>query len=181
MRLTHHSKHNRSFIIIVTVVLCVVFTALVMTRIQKLYNLEAPQLQITQTAAPSDEEVNLDYINSITEWEMYEDAEFPLQIEIPKGWELTPNFDYNYERHLELKTPDGRTVIRIFISEDTYVAVEGLNGDIIETSTGDDVINFDGLIYATRVGGLYYTYDGTSDLNAKSVLAKIVDGARYEN
>lgn len=179
MRLTHHHKSSRSFILLVTIVLCTVFAALVMTRIQRLYDVK-PQLQIKQTEAPSDEQVNFDYISNVTEWKEYIDPAFPLKINIPKEWNVVPNTEYSIDRHLELQIPDGRTVIRIFISEESYVAVEGLDGEIEETSTGDDVINYDGIIFATRVGDYYYTYDATSDLNAKDILAKIVDTAEYQ-
>ncbi len=179
MRLTHHHQSSRSFIILIIVVLCAVFTALVLTRIQRLYNVE-PQLQTEQTQTPPQAEAIDEAVYNVTEWQPYTDSNFPLQIEIPKGWEITPNTDFDMAKHLELKTPDKRTVIRIFISEKSYIAVEDLDGDIQETSTGDDVINFDGAIYATRVGKYYYTYDGSADSKVQDILAHIVDKAAYK-
>lgn len=180
MRLTHHHKSSRSFIILVIIVLTTVFSALVLTRIQKLYRLET-SLNIAETQAPaqlSNTETN--EIPKITEWEVYQDSEFPLSIDIPKGWSITPNNQYQIDRHLELKMPNNRTVIRIFISKTGYVDVDGLDGEIEITSTGDNVINYDGIIYATRVGDYYYTYDATGEPLAKEILAEIVDKATYE-
>lgn len=180
MRLTHHHKSSRSFILLVIIVLTAVFSALVLTRIQKLYRLETT-LNVTQTQAPSElTNTQVDEFPKITDWEPYQDTEYPLSINIPQGWTITPNYQYKIDRHLELKMPNGRVVIRIFVSKTGYVDVDGLDGDIQITSTGDNVINYDGIIYATRVGNYYYTYDATGEPLAKDLLSEIVDKATYE-
>lgn len=180
MRLTHHHKSSRSFVILTIVVLTAVFSALVLTRIQRLYELDTT-IKIPETKAPSELSVNsLDQIPETTEWQLYTDPVYPLSMNIPKGWTVTPNDKYNIDRHLEVKLPSGRTVIRIFISKTGYVDVGGLDGDIQITSTGDNVINYDGIIYATRVGDYYYTYDATGEPLAKNILSEMVDEATYE-
>lgn len=180
MQLTHHSTPSRSFIVLIVIVLCTVYAALVLTRINRLYVDDAQTTQpepINNVEAPTLEAVTeLD----TTDWEEFADKTYPLTIKIPDGWDTTTSDDLENLYLISITQDDPEALIRIFIAKEKPAEIGFLQSRNFTSKLNYSGTNYDNMIYHIKAGELYYTFDGTAAPDYAAELAAIVNSAKLE-
>lgn len=172
MRLTHHVKSTRSFILLTIVVILTVYTAVILVRIQS-------QTLLTDTSStqPSTIHSSIDTSN----WQDYQDRVYPLHVKFPETWKYSADITTLPGYYTVNLTPqDSKTSIRIYINDKDFVAVDNLKGNQQTIAKNLTVTNYDGLIYTIKVGDYYYTFDGTMAPLSTTELSEIVRLAKFE-
>lgn len=172
MRLTHHTRATRSFIILTILTMMVVYTAFALGRIQS----RSAYSNRRDLATLSDPGADLD----TSQWQNYSDNAYPLRISYPETW------GYSADRTtipgvytINLAPTQDAPPIRIYISQENFIAVDHLSGIPIRITGGHIATNYEDLVYAVKVGDNYYTFDGTMNESYKAELAEIVRTARF--
>lgn len=172
MKLTHHLKSTRSFILIAFIVLLTVYTAVVLTRIQM-------RATMNELSTVGTMPKNQQYDTS--DWQKYQDPAYPISISYPETWTYSadiktlPGF-YT----INLFPKDSKNSVRIYISEEDFVAVDNLKGNQQTIAKNLTVTNYQDLIYTIKVGDYFYTFDGTLADQYQAELSEIVRLARFE-
>ena len=179
MKLTHHEKHNRSFIIIFVIILCVVFTALVLIRIQNLYNLETSKNIAPNIEQRQEEPTFNQTVDESTGMKTVSENGYPMQIKIPVDWNVKGDETLSEIRHLILTSPSGNNSISIFVSKKSYAAAGGVVGKKETTPNGSTFVNYDDVIYTTKAGEYFYTFDASGFPNVKELLKEIINTAEF--
>ena len=179
MKLTHHEKHNRSFIIIVVIILCVVFTALVLVRIQRLYNLEASKNLAPKPEQRQEEQTINQIVDESTGMKTVSENGYPMQIKIPVDWNVKGDETFPEIRHLILTSPSGNNSFSIFVSKKSYAAAGGVIGKKETTTNGSTFVNYDDVIYTTKAGEYFYTFDASGYPDVKELLKEIINTAEF--
>ncbi|GEM_PF-1436918 len=174
MKLTHHSTPSRSFILLTFIVLCAVYAALVLTRINRVYEPEVEVVTTEQpTQSPQTETITTDV--DTTDWEVYNDDQFPLIISHPESLTVDVNTELEGYYIVDLSRTTPRTSIKIFISDEGFAGTAALAGSDFITSNGYTATNYDNIIYTIKVGEYFYTFDGTNAPNLQNELAEIIN------
>ena len=101
-------------------------------------------------------------------WQTYKDKTYPISFQYPKGWtaKSTPINKQGFYT-ITVKPSDKTPNIQIFISQQSFLGMEGLKVDpyTLGTLQGQSV---DGSLIALKAGDNYFTFDGS--LNTKDVL-----------
>lgn len=174
MKLTHHSTPSRSFILLTFIVLCTVYAALVLTRINRVYG---PQAEVTTTkklTQPTDAKTITTNVDT-TDWANYNDDRFPLIISYPKSLTIDTNTKLEEYYIINLTETTSKASIKIFISDKGFAGTAALAGSDFITKNGYTATNYDNIIYTIKVGEYFYTFDGTNAPNLQNELAEIVN------
>ncbi len=172
MRLTHHTRATRSFIIIIVLTMLAVYTAFALGRIQN-RNANYDRRDLASMSNPGP---NLD----TSDWQTYTDNAYPLKISYPNTWYYSADRTTIPDVYtINLAPEKDAQPIRIFISKESFIAVDNLKGKQIRIAVGQIATNYDDLVYAVKVGDNYYTFDGTMNEAYKKELAEIVRTARF--
>lgn len=172
MKLTHHLKSTRSFIILAFVVLLTAYTAVILSNIQ------------VRTTPKASDEANLIVRNNkldTSDWQEYLDTSYPLRIYYPETWTYSADITSLAGFYtVNLYPEDSKTPVRIYISDQDFVAVDNLKGNQQTIAKNLTVTKYDDLIYTIKVGDYYYTFDGTMAESYSEELSEIVRMARFE-
>lgn len=175
MKLTHHSTPSRSFILLIVITLCTVYAALVLSRINRLYQQETITISPERTTTPPITR-SLPLLDT-SQWREYRDNEVPLIIQAPPGWRITFNKDLDDFYTVVLTRNSPRAQIKIYVSENSFAAIEGLT---LQNTTAESKYQFtlyDDSILTTKVGEYYYTFDGVNASEDFDVLSTIAQTA----
>lgn len=175
MKLTHHSTPSRSFILLTIIVLCTVYAALVLTRINKLY-LEETEVPAPQPTTLTESERTLEQIPQLdtTDWVEYNDDVYPFTIYVPKGWRIKLNDQIENLYLVSITQTSPQSLIRIFITKVEPERPALTPTQTFKTNSGYEVTNYNNTIYQVKVGDVYYTFDGSAAPESKDLLKTIV-------
>lgn len=181
MRLTHHSTPSRSFIILTIIVLCTVYAALVLTRINRLYVAEETKdttevvEQPHQEQKPEQPAFPQVQPADTTNWNKFADQDYPITLLRPQGWNVTWNDDINDLYILYITRNNPRAQIRIYLTKTEPVEPHAFGKMNFTTKNGYQATNFYNNIYHLKYGEYYYVFDGNSAQNYREELAGIVN------
>lgn len=182
MRLTHHSTPSRSFILLTIIVLCTVYAALVLSRINRLYQEDVVPTPVSEPTNVTPTETALEEIPALdsTDWVEYNDDVYPFTIFVPKGWRIRLNDQIENLYIVSISKISSDNLIKLFIGKTELEPPFGVEGKKFTTSQGYEVTNYNNEIYHVKVGELYYTFDGTAASESKDVLKEIVNSAELQ-
>jgi hypothetical protein len=169
MRLTHHHRPTRSFIIIIIVVLATVYTAFMLIKLQQ---------RIANNEQTNNSKITNTNLNTET-WTSYVDPVYPLNILVPKEWKIEPEDNYSGFYTVNFNTGN-RGILKIFISQTGFAGITESTGTTIKTTEGTEFTKYDDWIYTTKVGDYYYTFDATLGINLEKELAEIIRLAKFD-
>lgn len=175
MQLSHHEIPSRSFVLLTIIVLCTVYAALVLTRINRLYVKEQPPVQQTAQAqvhgvTPAD----------TTDWEQFEDKDYPLSMLVPEGAQVRTHDDFENLYLVTVSETDMDMLVRIFVGKDQPSEISSLQSKDFTTTTGYAGTNYDNVIYQFKSGDYYYTFDGTATPERAAELMALVNSAELK-
>ena len=179
MKLTHHSTPSRSFILLTFIVLCAVYAALVLTRINRVYEPEGDVVSTEQSTESTEIETVITDVDT-SDWGDYNDDQFPLIISHPESLTVGTNTELEGYYIVNLSETTPRTSIKIFISDEGFAGTAALAGSDFITNNGYAATNYDNIIYTIKVGEYFYTFDGTNAPDLQSELAEIVNSATLD-
>ena len=183
MKLTHHSTPSRSFVLLTIIVLCTVYAALVLTRINKLYLMESePVVPTTQEAAA---EASATFTQAtpadISNWIEFADEDYPITFLRPQGWRITWSDDLEDIYILSVTRTNPPAQMRIFLTKDAPGEIKNLPSQTFITKNGYTATNYNNQIYVIKEGEYYYTFDGNAAEEYTAELAAMVDSAVLES
>ncbi|HMQ02097.1 MAG TPA: hypothetical protein PKD79_03445 [Candidatus Doudnabacteria bacterium] len=180
IKLTHHPTPSRTFILLTVIVLCFVYAALVLSRINHLYEEELtvmvdvnPQMTNTQ-AIETETRPNI----NTSQWVPYANPNYPMELLIPANWQASNPVQLSGYDILTLNQTNPRAQIRIFISTENFAGVAGLAGRDFTTQNGYNATAYEGNIYTIKAGEYYYTFNGTSASAVANQLLVIIHTAK---
>ncbi len=183
MKLTHHSTPSRSFVLLTIIVLCTVYAALVLSRINRLY-VEAPAATQPIQAQPDNQPTQTSFRQveaaDTTRWNEFKDQDYPLTFLRPQGWNVTWNDDVPDLYVVSVTRSNPRAQIKIYLSKIAPAAPQTLSQANYTTANGYLTTNFNNLIYQTKVGEYYYVFDGTDAGEYLPELAGLVNSVRLD-
>ncbi len=182
MKLTHHSTPSRSFIILIIIVLCTVYAALVLTRINKLYVQDEIDKTISQEQTPTKESVPEPEFPQVqpadtARWNEFVDQDYPLTFLRPQGWNVTWNDDIDDLYIVYVTRNDPRAQIKIYLTKTEPAEPRAFGKMTFVTANGYEATNYYNNIYQIKYGEYYYVFDGSAAQNYRAELAGIVNTA----
>lgn len=98
---------------------------------------------------------------STDNWKVYSDSEVDLSFKYPSAWKVQTY--YRTDFNIIVLTPNqGKDKIRIYVSDDEYVGLDGLQTSPI-TVGGERGVNASDMVVGVKEGQNYFTFDAGQD------------------